>query len=189
MVIKSIETALKNMDRRYYKLSRTLYSGSKIYQCLPGEKYLERPFAYEFYHQFRKLIDEGRISFGVSVIQAEVDKGYQRLASLDKVPDFILHAPNTTKNVAVIEFKLVSNNRKRLVDDLEKLVLFSRDAGYTLAVEVVIGNSRELKETWKKLDELKTGEGVEISVIAYDVDERNIERRTILFKPTSVDGR
>lgn len=122
MLLEAIENALEKIDPCYCKLSQITYSQSGIDQYLANEKYLERPFAYEFYHQFRKLIDEKSIDLGGSIIQAEVDKRYQYLDGLGKIPDFILHAPNcTAKNLAVIEFKLASNNRKPLLDDMKKL--------------------------------------------------------------------
>ncbi len=188
MVIEAIETALKNINPCYCDLSRIIYSQSAVDQYPAKEKYLERPFAYEFYHQFRRLIDEGRLDFGDSVIQAEVDKRYQRLAALGKIPDFILHTPNCTdKNLAVIEFKLASNNRKPLVDDLKKLVSFKRveAASYKYLVEVIIGNSTELGEAWERINQLATVEGEEISMVSYDVNERKTEHRIILFQPAN----
>ena len=186
MVIEAIETALNSMDPSYCQLSQILYFQSEIDQYLAKEKYLERPFAYEFYHQFRKLIDEGRLDLGGSVIQAEVDKRYQHLAGLGKIPDFIIHTPNSTeKNLAIVEFKLASNHGKPLVDDLKKLVSFKRVevVGYKYLVAVVIGNSTELKLAWAKVNELTTAEGEQLSVIGYNVAERKTEKRTILFEP------
>ncbi len=61
MVILAIKTALENMDKKYCKLSQIDYSNVRVNEStkkyLMEEKYLERPFAYEFYHQLRKLMD------------------------------------------------------------------------------------------------------------------------------------
>jgi len=184
-VIEAIETALTNMDPHYCSLSQIDYSKLDLRRRLETEKYLERPFAYEFYHQFRKLIDEGRFDFGDSVIQGEVDKRYQHILDLGKIPDFILHTPNSTvENLAVIEFKLASNSGKPLEDDLKKLVAFKRvtDTRYKNLVEVIIGNSEELKQAWKRVNDLSKAIGEEISVITYDVDKKDTERRIIRFQ-------
>jgi len=90
-VIKAFKNALEKMDKNYCRLTQ-------------GE-YQERPICYEFYHQLRKLIEYGEIDLGVTVIQAEVDKTYQRYFPTGKKPDFILHVPDTDLNLAVIEFK------------------------------------------------------------------------------------
>jgi len=53
MVVKAIKKALENMDKKYCTLSQIDYSRIKMSEsnkkCLRKEKYLERPFAYEFY--------------------------------------------------------------------------------------------------------------------------------------------
>ena len=82
MVIDAIKMALEEMDREYCMLSqidyRRLEVNESIRKNLSKEKYLERPFAYEFYHQLRKLMDSGEVDFGGPIIQAEVDKNYQK---------------------------------------------------------------------------------------------------------------
>ncbi len=114
-IIEVIEEALSNIDAKYCDLSRIDYSQTSSNGYLETKKFLERPFAYEFYHQFRKLIDDGKIELGSSVIQGEVDKRYQHIMELEKIPDFIIHTPNCReKNLAVIEFKLASNNGEPL---------------------------------------------------------------------------
>ncbi len=76
--IKAIKLALENMDQNYCNLSQIDYNKIKIMKpfiiYLSKEKYLERPFAYEFYHQLRRLLDEGEVDFGGPIIQAEVGK-------------------------------------------------------------------------------------------------------------------
>lgn len=186
MIIRTIATALRNIDSRYCKLSQIDYSQIEPSSNLPEEKYLERPFAYEFYHQFRKLLDDREIDLGSSVIQGEVDKRYQHLFSQGKVPDFILHTPSRTdKNFAVIEFKLASNYRKPLVDDLKKLVEFKREAKYEHIVEVLIGDKGSLDTAWEKITELENFRGEEIVIIGYDAQEMNTRHRTILFEPNA----
>ena len=152
MVILAIKTALENINENYCKLSQinyfTLRANESTKKILEEEKYLERPFAYEFYHQLRKLIDIGDVNFGGPVIQAEVDKKYQKCFENGKIPDFIIHVPNTQKNLAVIELKLATNFRK-LEGDLKKLVEFknNEDLKYTFVIEIIIGDHSSLKKS------------------------------------------
>jgi hypothetical protein len=104
--------ALERMNRKYVDLSKIYYSevDENIRELAIKNKYLERPFAYEFYHALRKLIEQKKVDIGGRVIQAEVDKRYQHYFSTGVIPDFIIHEPNNTKrNFAAIEFKLATN--------------------------------------------------------------------------------
>lgn len=91
-LIESIKLALCNMEKKY---------------CLLAEgRYQERAICYEFYHQFRNLIDSGEVDLGGRVVQAEVDKRYQHYNNLERIPDFIFHVPDTQDNLAILEFKM-----------------------------------------------------------------------------------
>ncbi len=150
------------MKEVYCKLSqrdyRELY---EVKEAAKKEKYLERPFAYEFYHQLRELMDCGAVDFGDRVIQAEVDKRYQHYFKKGKIPDFIIHVPDrNNKNFAVLEFKLTSNlsnkdgDYEELNHDFEKLIDFRKcpvnePLNYEHIVEVIIGNKVSLAQTKK----------------------------------------
>lgn len=175
MVILAIKTALNNLDKKYCKLSQIDYSVVGVSEStkkhLMKEKYLERPFAYEFYHQLRKLIDNGDVDFGGSIIQAEVDKRYQHYFKNGKIPDFIMHVPNTQQNLAVIEFKLATNLNK-LEHDFEKLVQFknNKDLKYTHVIEVVIGNETSLRDAKEYIMRLNKPEVEEITIVEFNTD-------------------
>lgn len=131
--------ALENMDKNFCILSNNL---GRI-------KYLERPIAYEFYHQFRKLIDEEKF-----VIQGEVDKRYQHYFKKGKVPDFIIHIPNTQNNFVVIEMKL-ANNIRNIEKDFQKLNEFKK-LHYKNLVEIIIGYDKNLKNAKEKIKDIDT---------------------------------
>lgn len=175
MVILAIKTALENMDKKYCKLSQIDYSIVEVNdftkKYLMKEKYLERPFAYEFYHQLRKLMDSGDVDFGGPVIQAEVDKRYQHCFKNGKIPDFIIHVPNTRQNLAVIEFKL-AGNLDSLEHDFEKLVQFKNDEDlkYTHVLKVVIGNETSLRNAKEYIIRLNKSEVEEITIIEFNTD-------------------
>lgn len=60
--------ALEMMDKRYCSLSQINYSNimpdESFRKHLSEEKYLERPFAYEFYYQLHNLMAHGDVDFG-----------------------------------------------------------------------------------------------------------------------------
>ena len=163
------------MDKKYCKLSKIDYSMLGVNEStkkhLVEEKYLERPFAYEFYHQLRKLIDNGDVDFGGPIIQAEVDKRYQHYFKNGKIPDFILHVPNTQQNLAVIEFKLATNFNK-LEHDFVKLVQFKNNEylKYTHVIEVIIGNETSLRDAKEYIMRLNKSEVEEITIIEFNTD-------------------
>ncbi|MEM2941668.1 MAG: hypothetical protein QW304_09005 [Thermoproteota archaeon] len=178
-VIEAVKMALENMDERYCIPSKRDYSEPEKEIV---EKYLERPFAYEFYHQLRKLIDKGNVNLGEPIIQAEVDKRYQHLFKNGKIPDFIMHVPNTSQNLAVIEFKLAPN-LSEIEDDLEKLAEFKRnDLRYTYLIEVVIGNRCSLERARENIRKLSKTQGEKITIIEFDTRSWKANESEITFK-------
>lgn len=163
-LINSLKTALKNMDKKYYMLSRryvtNLKNNPELLSLLNKNKYLERPFAYEFYHQLRKLTENGEVDLGGHFIQAEVDKKYQHYFESGKIPDFIIHIPNTDQNLAVIEFKLASNPTNVILKDFEKLIEFKQRLRYSYGVEVILGNKAEIA---KQKEDIRTKIGIKNS--------------------------
>ena len=192
MVILAIKKALKNMDEDYCELSQIDYSMLEVnkstIKLLEEKKYLERPFAYEFYHQLRKLIDSGDVTFDGPVIQAEVDKKYQHCFENGKIPDFIIHEPNTRKNLAVIELKLASNLRY-LKNDLKKLVEFKNNPylEYAFAIEIIIGNHFFLNKATECILGMEKTKGEEITIIEYNTYSKKVKDWKILVYKTG-DG-
>ena len=174
-VIVAIKMALEMMDKEYCTLSQIDYSeiqaDGSFKKHLSEEKYLERPFAYEFYHQIRKLMAHGDVDFGEPIIQAEVDKRYQHCFKNGKIPDFIIHLPNSKQNLAVIEFKLATN-LSRFKSDLEKLIEFKTDEllKYNYGVEVIIGTSESLANAKELVKKLNKSEGEEIVIIDFNTN-------------------
>jgi len=178
MLIKTIQIALEKMEKQYCKLSQLDYSEFKklpdhVIKNLEDEKYLERPFAYEFYHQIRKLIEEGKADFGGPIIQAEVPKEYQRCfkKGKGKIPDFILHIPKSDVNFAVIEIKLATN-RYKLEDDFCKLLDFKGNPALTYdhLIEIIIGNDKELESIKKRIETIQKPKGELINIISFNTD-------------------
>jgi hypothetical protein len=164
--------ALERMNRHYVDFSKIYYSevNEDIRELAMKSKYLERPFAYEFYHALRELIEQEKVNIGGRVIQAEVDKRYQHYFSTGVIPDFIIHEPNNTKrNFAVIEFKLASNTSE-LKKDFRKFEGFKSFLNYENAIEIIIGDSDEIRKATGTIKEITTKEGEEITIILFNTD-------------------
>ena len=181
-VIEAIKMALENIDVDYCKLSQIDYAKlnvqGSVVENLKEQKYLERPFAYEFYHKLRELMESDEVDFGGPIVQAEVSKTYQKVFENRKTPDFLIHVPNNVpfkKNLAVIEFKLATN-LSEIEHDFEKLVDFKTDTRlkYAYGIEVIIGNTEgnteSLKDAKSLIDKLNKQGGEEIIIIDFNTD-------------------
>jgi hypothetical protein len=179
-VVRAITMALEKMEKAYCKLSRLNYFSvdDTVKKPLLQNKYLERPFAYEFYHQLRKIIETHEVSFGGPIIQAEVDKRYQHCFEDGKVPDFIIHVPDSYQinaNLAVIEFKLATNLND-IKNDLRKLREFKKNEHlkYKHAIEVIIGDKRSVLTVKDFIRNLSQLQGEEITIIIFNTDNWKI---------------
>lgn len=187
-VVKATKLALENMDKKTCKLSQIDYSKLEMIESfkksLSEEKFLERPFAYEFYHQLRKLMDEGIVNFGEPIIQPEVDKKYQNCFEKGKSPDFIIHLPNSKRNLAVIEFKLATNKVGNIKNDIIKLVAFktNQELKYNKGIEVILGNNQELEALQVDISNWNKNIGEEIIIFEFNTDSWKAENRVIKFK-------
>jgi hypothetical protein len=177
LLVTAVKHALEKMDRKFLLLSGLIFD-EYTHELLrrlgeKEEKLLERPYAYEFYHQMRVLWDSKSdlvAAFADVVIQAEVDKGYQAIQNLDRIPDFLLHRPNSDeRNYAVIEFKLAAA-WDQAEKDFQKFVSFRNRRGYVHFVEVLIGHTPELQKARAKLVNQQGEHLVEIAVVLFDTD-------------------
>lgn len=191
MIVNAVKLCLENMNKKFVDLSRLKFDelDNRLKETLKEQKIQERPFAYEFYHQFRKLWDSGSILGIVSadvVIQAEVNKTYQEIPYLKKIPDFLLHKPNVPyeKNFAVIEFKMASNIAE-IEKDFKKLVAFKKILGYKYLIEIIIGNEKDknsLKTAKEKIRRLNNSNGEEIILIEFNIDSWKASDYKIKYK-------
>ena len=111
----------------------TLSVGSK-------KRWLERPYAYEFYHQMRKCWPEDCCL----IISGEVSKaGHSNFKNLDTgkpIPDFLIHRPGTMDdNWAIIEVKSQKANKNRIYRDVKKLLTFKYKIGYRQMIYLFFG--------------------------------------------------
>ncbi len=187
-VVEVVKLALDSMEKDYCSLSKLIYenieASDSIIIVLKEEKYLERPFAYEFYHQLRRLLDEGRVDFGEPIIQAEVDKRYQNIFKKGKIPDFIIHLPNSKRNLVVIEFKLATRKAEDIKKDIRKLVKFKtkEELNYDYGVEVILGTNQDLDVLRADINNWNKFEGEEIIIIEFNTDSWKANHSVIQFK-------
>jgi hypothetical protein len=186
--LEAVMDSLKNMQRSFVDLSRITFRDlpDDVLKLLKAEKVQERPFAYEFYHHFRKFWDEGRVDelgLGEVVIQAEVNKSYQNIRGLKKAPDFLIHQPNTLEGqhqIAVMEFKLAENARE-LEYDFDKLALFKQTLWYKVAVEVLIGNPAALEKAMRVVKGLERANGELIHIVCFDTENWRAESTDVRY--------
>lgn len=107
----------------------------------PYESHLyERVLCYEFYHQFRKCMEQVTCPF---ILHGELDKRYR---NIERVPDFIFHIPGTEKNLGIIQFKSTHNPIAVIKEDLRILREFKGEPlHYEIGILVIFGKAGELK--------------------------------------------
>jgi len=181
-MVDEIVISLSKVDPDNCKLSTLNYEDLKFPREIYHSKYLERPFAYEFYHQFRKLIDNKEIKLEESIlIQGEVDKRYQNIEKLSKIPDFLVHSPSTEKNIAVIEFKMASRDIEDIKNDFKKLLSFRDILGYEELIEIIIGNTGCIESKDEELKILINEENFNIWLVLFDITKRKISKLKIKY--------
>ena len=194
MIVNAVKLCLENMNKKFVDLSRLKFDelNNRLKETLQEQKIQERPFAYEFYHQFRKLCDSRSILGIVSadvVIQAEVNKTYQQIPDLKKIPDFLLHRPNTNENFAVIEFKLTSNIDE-IEKDFKKLIAFKYELNYEYLIEIIIGDENSLKNAKERIySSLNDPNGEKIILIEFNTNSWRANDYEIKYKSTSPDSK
>ena len=112
--------ALSHVDKKYV-----------LYQFGDDYKYPERVFAYEFYHQYRLIMEEKKGKYKDLYLngeQTKLSKVWEGLAQI--TPDLVLHGKIGEKDDTgetqkwLCEIKMISNSNVK--DDLEKI---KRDEG------------------------------------------------------------
>jgi len=178
-IIWMIKESLRNIPKHIVRLSTIV--NQSLYNI---KRFQERQFAYEFYHQFRKLQEKDN-SKSKCVMQPEVNKGYQNY-SIKSIPDFIFHIPDTNDNYVVIEFKLAKRKNQYIKKDIEKLIKFKTnvDLKYRYAIEVLIGNTKEIDKTINYLKKISgtDGKGIEILILTLNTDNWTVKENKFKFE-------
>lgn len=179
-----IISACDAIDWRFVTLSRRRYRRGRVCTGLGDPHWLERPFAYEIYHQLRTIWPANLLQVGC-VIHAEVLKTYQEIQDIDKMPDLLLHDPQSGRNVAVVEIKLTSNTRKNLREDLRKLALFRRALGYETLVEILIGSTREIRTSLEELNGIQLDCDIPIQILTIALEDQSTQAVQLDVRPAA----
>lgn len=128
-----IHVATAHIDGHYFQ---TQSVGGK-------SKWLERPYAYEFYHQMKTFWPD-RAEDNCPIISGEVSKaGHELFEELDAgkpIPDFLIHTPgNMENNCAVIEIKHQRATLTGIRNDINKLRNFKEKIRYKRAIYLFFG--------------------------------------------------
>lgn len=178
ILVEMVKEALENINLEYVKLSRLAYDRN----AREHPVFQEKPFAYEFYHQYRKLYEN---NFDDTVIQAEVNKSSQGYPNCQKMPDFILHNPDSRRNnLGVIEFKRAyvsgQSNAPSIRKDFDKLVNFKKPPlKYKTVIEVIIGTEDEINRLKRLIRSKEDGES--IWILWFNIDHLDAEKDEIFW--------
>ncbi len=135
---RALSESIQAIEGRYFYLDR--------YEA-PGA-WRERIYCYELYHQMRfRLPKEFPYTF-----HGEIDKnGHATICQYFPKgapnPDFVLHIPDTDKNLAVLEVKRGNADINDIKDDIEKLRIFTESVGYEHGLLLFFGPGRD----WRSL--------------------------------------
>lgn len=172
--LEDIKTALNSVNSIYYtwynhKIDNTDYS-SEEYQ----KAYCERVFAYELYHQIRKIMDASPVPMRYKdvYLNGETIKDnkffndiYDGLKESNpkfngenskRIPDLVLHkdlgSTEEEGQIYLAEIKMKDN--KNALDDLEKLTLFEKSKlNFTFYIFIYAGKDvEEFKEDLSKIE-------------------------------------
>lgn len=146
---------------------KSLEAIEKQYRVPYENKPYERIICYEFYHQFRKRMNEKLNSF---VLHGELDKRYR---DIKKIPDFVFHIPGTDiRNFAIMEFKSIRSGIRWIKYDLKKLEEFRNRLRYQISILVIFGKRDELNSIQMKIEPLNQMGNIDI--LFYDLNNGKV---------------
>ncbi len=129
---------MKKLDRLIKRATAKISDTYFLLHVVDGEdKYRERVYAYELYHQMRMRWASKRF-----FLNGEVDKkGHPRFPDSGPQPDLIIHEPGTDNNEAVFEIKSCNAQNKGIIDDLRKLHELRELIHYKRAIYLIYGTT------------------------------------------------
>ena len=172
-MIETLKAAVDKIEWKYVELSRQNYRNTTEYTDLGAPHWLERPFAYEIYHQLRILWNAGAAPRNC-VIHAEVLKGYQHIKDINSMPDFLFHDPAPGgRSIAVVEIKLASNPKKEILADFMKLARFRKELRYEYLIEILIGSEHEIARSLDNIRGFHVDCDVPIHVLTLSITDHS----------------
>ena len=173
--LEDIKCALKNVDSIYYrwtnhKVGETEFPSEEIEKA-----YCERVFAYELYHQIRKIMDvkptptryenvylngetikDNKFFTEIYAGLAEISTNFSNDKDNKRIPDLVLHkdlgSTETEGQIYLAEIKMKDN--ENALDDLDKLTLLMKSKlNFTFYIFIYAGkNIDDFKADLSKRD-------------------------------------
>ncbi len=108
-----------------------------------NNKYLERVYCYELYHQLRcKMKINGKLD--IYKLDGEHDKAGHPIIKGKPKPDFIVSKPKSMeKNLVLIEVKPITAYLPYIKNDIKKLKLFIKNYKYFRGILLIYGNDND----------------------------------------------
>lgn len=142
--LNDLKNALENVSESYVLYNQKDQRGNN---CIKTE---ERIFAYELYHQFRKIMDDDNkytnlYMSGEQVKNCNLFQGESLNGMKHIIPDMVLHetiAENSGKQVFYVEIKM--SNNQALLKDLYKLTKLKKEnkLHFKYYVFIVVGMNK-----------------------------------------------
>ena len=133
-----LKKALIRINEKYIEIS--------MYQ-LPDNRYRERVYCYELYHQLRKILGD-RYKYN---LDGELSKNAHPIIENEigaKIPDFLIHyRSKMDHNLVIIEvkpIKSVNDSITNLEEDLDKIIDFIETAEYQYGIMLIYSNGSDL---------------------------------------------
>lgn len=136
--LNDIQTAIKHIEEKYF-IWKEWGENSTV------EKMQERVFCYEFYHQFRRIMENNSMYENLT-LTAEIEKCYAEECDnkARKYPDFVLHEgqDNINQQEFVIEVKTKAGvNKDNMCTDICKLIQCEEQLKYKYGVFIGVNMS------------------------------------------------
>jgi hypothetical protein len=125
------------------------------------EKWRERVYCYELYHQTRIRLDDIETDL---IFQGEVDKKTHPQFGIEAIkgvkPDFLYHIPGagTEGNFVVIEVGSINNVKEKFQSDVLTLKNMMEMVGYRFAIMLIFGdgkNETKIKSVKEYIEKMK----------------------------------
>ena len=181
--LEDIKSALRNVDSIYYrwtnhKVGETDFSSEEVEKA-----YCERVFAYELYHQIRKIMDanpaleryQGVYLNGETIKNnkfytdlfdglSEYDSSFKEDGDNKRIPDLVLHRDlgsiENEGQIYLAEIKMAEN--KNALDDLKKLTVLQKSK-LNFAFYIFIYAGKNIDELYEELSKIDT------SIVSKDI--------------------
>lgn len=176
--LEDIKYALKNVDSIYYRWTKHKIGETEFPSEEIGNAYCERVFAYELYHQIRKIMDtnptleryQGVYLNGETIKDNgfytdlfdgifKYDSRFKEGKYNKRTPDMVLHRDlgsiEEEGQIYIVEIKMAEN--ENALDDLKKLTAL-RNSKLNFTFYIFLYAGKNIKEFYDELSKIDTSD-------------------------------